>query len=162
MARSWNSRLWPAAAFQFCFIGGLAMLKPGANALTLSRYDASALPWLYMGGAVIAAGLAVLGGEGRYRLSPGFLALGGGLISLCLAAGLWLQIPLMALGAYLFSEVFATQVSLSFWGAMGEAFEEREARKAFSKVSGVGMLGAIAGGFGAQLAAPRPGRWHCW
>lgn len=157
MARSWNSRLWPASAFQFFFIGGVAMLKPGANALTLSRYQSSALPWLYMVAALIAALLAVLGAEGRRRLNPGFLALAGGLISLCLAFGLWLEIPLMALGAYLFSEVFATQVSLSFWGAMGEAFDSREARKAFSNVSGVGMLGAIAGGLGAQLAARAAG-----
>ncbi len=153
MARSWSSRLAPAAAFQFCFIGAVAMLKPGANALTLSRFNSGALPWLYMAAAVIAASLALLGGDGKRRKNPGYLVLTGALISAMLAAGLWLELPLVALAAYLFSEAFATQVSLAFWGAMGEAFDAREARKAFSWINGIGMSGAIAGGFLAQLLA---------
>jgi HEAT repeat protein len=157
MARSLAARLGPAAAFQFCFIGAVAMLKPGANALTLSRFNSGALPWLYMGAAVIAATLALLGGEGKKRRDPGYLALGGAVIAVGLAAGVWFQLPLVALGAYLFAEAFATQVSLSFWSAMGEAFDAREARRAFSWINGVGMSGAIAGGFLAQVLARTEG-----
>ena len=157
MARSWTSRLWPAAAFQFCFIGAIAMLKPGANALTLSRFNSGALPWLYICAAVIAGGLALLGGEGKRRRNPGYLVLTGALISVLLAAGLWLQAPMVALAASLFSEAFATQVSLAFWGSMGEAFDAREARKAFSWINGIGMSGAIVGGFLAQLLAHTTG-----
>ncbi|MDP1829710.1 MAG: cyclic nucleotide-binding domain-containing protein [Archangium sp.] len=157
MPRSWTSRLWPAAAFQFCFIGAVAMLKPGANALTLSRFNSSALPWLYMAAAVIAGGLALLGGEGKRRRHPGYLVLTGSLFSLLLAGGLWLELPMVALAAYLFSEAFATQVSLAFWGSMGEAFDAREARKAFSWINGIGMSGAIAGGFLAQVLARTAG-----
>ena len=150
MTRSWGARLWPAAAFQFCFIGAVAMLKPGANALTLSRFNASALPFLYIGAAVIAGGLALLGGEGTRRRNPGFLALAGALTAATLGLGLWLELPLAALAAYLFSEAFATQVSLAFWGSMSDAFDAREARRAFSWINGVGMSGAIAGGLLAQ------------
>ena len=157
MARSWTSRLWPAAAFQFCFIAAVAMLKPGANALTLSRFNSGALPWLYISAAVIAGALALVGGEGKRRRNPGYLALTGALIALLLAAGLWLQAPMVALAAYLFSEAFATQVSLAFWGSMGEAFDSREARKAFSWINGIGMSGAIAGGFLAQVLAHTAG-----
>lgn len=157
MARSLAARLGPAAAFQFCFIGAVAMLKPGANALTLSRFNSGALPWLYMAAAVIAATLALLGGEGKKRRDPGYLALGGAVIVVGLAAGVWFQLPLVALGAYLFAEAFATQVSLSFWSAMGEAFDAREARRAFSWINGVGMSGAIAGGFLAQVLARTEG-----
>ncbi len=157
MARSLSARLGPAAAFQFCFIGAIAMLKPGANALTLSRFNSSALPWLYMAAAFIAAALALLGGEGTRRRNPGYLALFGALCAAALAVGLWLRLPMVALAAYLFSEVFATQVSLSFWGAMGEAFDAREARRAFSWINGVGMSGAIVGGFLAQVLARTAG-----
>ncbi len=157
MARSLSARLGPAAAFQFCFIGAVAMLKPAANALTLSHFSADALPWLYMVAAVIAAGLALLGGEGRRRSNPGYLVLTGSLLAGGLALGQWLQLPLVALAAYLFSEAFATQVSLSFWGSMGEAFDAREARRAFSWINGVGMSGAIAGGFLAQMLARSAG-----
>ncbi len=157
MARSWTARLAPAAAFQFCFIGAVAMLKPGANALTLSKFSSEALPWLYIGAALLAGGLALVGGDGKRRRDPGFVVLVGSLAAGALALGVWLQLPLVSLGAYLFSEAFATLVSLSFWGAMGEAFDSREARRAFSWINGVGMSGAIAGGLLAQVLARSQG-----
>ncbi len=155
--RSWTSRLAPAAAFQFCFIASVAMLKPASNALTLSRFNSSALPWLYIAAAVIAGGLALAGGEGKRRRNPSYLVLAGAMTSAGLAAGVWLELPQVALVAYLFSEAFATQVSLAFWGSMGDAFDAREARKAFSWINGIGMSGAIAGGFLAQMLARTAG-----
>jgi Cyclic nucleotide-binding domain/HEAT repeats len=157
MPRSLSARLAPAAAFQFCFIASVAMLKPGANALTLSRFNAGALPYLYMAAALIAALLALLGGEGRKRRDPGYLALVGAVIAVGLAVGVRFELPMVALGAYLFSEAFATQVSLSFWSQMGDAFDAREARRAFSWVNGVGMSGAIVGGLIAQVLARTAG-----
>jgi len=135
----------------------VAMLKPGANALTISRFNSGALPWLYMAAALISASLVVLGGDGKRRRNPGYLVLTGALISAMLALGLWLELPLVALAAYLFSEAFASLVSLAFWGSMGEAFDAREARKAFSWINGIGMSGAIAGGFLAALLARAAG-----
>ncbi len=155
--RSWSSRLAPAAAFQFCFIASVAMLKPGANALTLSRFHSGALPWLYMAAAVIAASLALLGGEGTRRRQPGYLALAGAGATFSLAVGVYFELPLVPLAAYLFSEAFATQVSLAFWGKMGDSFDAREARRAFSWINGIGMSGAIAGGFLAQVLARTAG-----
>ncbi|MDP2273596.1 MAG: cyclic nucleotide-binding domain-containing protein [Archangium sp.] len=155
--RSWTSRLAPAAAFQFCFIASVAMLKPASNALTLSRFNSSALPWLYIAAAVIAGGLALAGSEGKRRRNPGYLVLAGAMTSAGLAAGVWFELPQVALVAYLFSEAFATQVSLAFWGSMGDAFDAREARKAFSWINGIGMSGAIAGGFFAQMLARTAG-----
>ncbi|MFO0596907.1 MAG: cyclic nucleotide-binding domain-containing protein [Myxococcaceae bacterium] len=129
------------------------MLKPGANALTLSRFSSEALPWLYVGAAVIAGALSVIKLPGQ----PGRLAGAGALVALVLVAGVWAKLPLVALATYLFAEAFATQVSLSFWGAVGEAFDAREARRAFSWINGIGMSGAIAGGFLAQVLARTAG-----
>ncbi|MFT3707489.1 MAG: cyclic nucleotide-binding domain-containing protein [Archangium sp.] len=157
MTRSFASRLGPAAAFQFCFIAAVAMLKPGTNALTLSRFKPEALPWLYVAAAVIAGGLAMIGGDGRRRSNPGVLVAGGALVSFVLAAGVWLQVPITALAAYLFAEAFATQVSIAFWSKASEAFDAREARRAFSWINGIGMSGAIAGGFLAQVLARTAG-----
>lgn len=151
MARSLNARVAAAAGFQFCFIGAIAMLKPGANALTLSRFNAGALPYLYVAAAVIAGLLAVLPSR-RWR-QPGVIALIGAVLSAAFAVLLRFDLPFVAIGAYLFSEAFATQVSLAFWGSMGEAFDSREARRAFSWINGVGMSGAIVGGFLAQFLA---------
>ncbi|MBL8917419.1 MAG: cyclic nucleotide-binding domain-containing protein [Myxococcaceae bacterium] len=154
MARSWARRLGPAAAFQFCFIGAVAMLKPATNALVLSRFQSSAMPWLYLGASILTGALALLGAQaGRRRRSPDWLALLGGVIALGFLVAVKFEVPLTPLAAYLFAEAFATQVSLAFWGTVGEAFDAREARRAFTWINGVGMSGAIAGGFLAQVAA---------
>jgi hypothetical protein len=42
---------------------------------------------------------------------------------------------------------------LAFWGTVGESFDAREARRAFTWINAVGMAGAIVGGFAAQVAA---------
>lgn len=153
MSRSFFSRLAPAAAYQFCFIGAVATLKPGANALTLSQFSPAALPWLYVGAAVLAGALAIIGGAGRLRRDPGVIALAGALVAGALALGVWRGWPAVPLGAYLFSEAFATLVSISFWTAMSEAFDAREARRAYSWINGIGMSGAIVSGLLAQLLA---------
>lgn len=154
MGRSWLARLWPAAAFQFCFIAAVAMLKPGANALVLSRFSSGVLPWLYTAAALMTGALALGGGQGTaLRRSPAFLTLVGSLVAFGCAVGVQLEVPMVALAAYLFSEAFATQVSLAFWGAVGESFDAREARRAFTWINGVGMSGAIVGGLGAQALA---------
>jgi len=149
MARAWGSRLLPAALFQFCFIGAVSMMKPGATALMLAQWNASALPWLYVTASVITGTLAVLR-PGR-RSSPGLVAFASGLTALALALGLWLGVSWFRLGAYLFAEAFATLVSLAFWNAVTDAFDAREARRAFTWINGVGMSGGIVGGFAAQV-----------
>ncbi|GMU61494.1 MAG: hypothetical protein AMXMBFR34_32570 [Myxococcaceae bacterium] len=167
MARSWVSRLWPAALFQFCFIGAVSMMKPGATALMLARFQESALPWLYMAAAVVTGALALLR-LGR-KSDPGFVSFAAGLFALTLAAGLWFNLPFFRLGAYLFAEAFATLVSLAFWSSLTDAFDAREARRAFTWVNGIGMSGAIVGGFSAQVLSRSVGalgRWWrgacCW
>lgn len=151
MARSWVGRLWPAATFQFCFIAAVAMLKPAANALVLDSFQASVLPGLYIGASLLTGALAIGTARGRGTAGPAVVALGGGLAALGLAAGLWAGIPLLSIAAYLFAEAFAVQVALAFWGTVGEAFDAREARRAFTWINGVGMTGAIVGGRLAQL-----------
>ncbi len=157
MARSWAARLSPAAAFQFCFIAAIAMLKPSTNALVLSRFNSAAMPWLYLAAAVITGGLAIVGTNSRRRASPAALTLLGAATSAACAAGVWFEVPLTAIVAYLFSESFATQVSLAFWGTIGESFDARESRRAFTWINGIGMSGAIAGGALAQSLAHHQG-----
>ncbi len=154
MARSWAQRLVPAAAFQFCFIGAVAMLKPATNALVLSRFQSSVLPWLYLAAALLSGALAITGArKASRRRSPGWLALAGAFASFVFLVLVTFEVPFAAVAAYLFVEAFATQVSLAFWGTVGESFDAREARRAFTVINGVGMSGAIVGGLAAQVAA---------
>jgi HEAT repeat protein len=156
-AASWVRRLWPAAGFQCCFIAALALLKPAANALVLSRFNTALLPWLYIAASLITGGLAVTGARSTRRPSPVSLSAMGGLTALALAAGAWLDVPGVSITAYLFSEALGTQVSLAFWGQVADAFDAREARRAFTWINGVGMSGAILGGAVAQALARHAG-----
>jgi hypothetical protein len=151
---SWFQRLLPAAAFQFCFVAAVSMLKPVANALTLARYDTKALPWLYVSAAILTGALSAWAARRQGgRAGPSGLAWLGALCSLGLLGGVGMAWPGTPLVAYLFAETFATQVSLSFWGRVADAFDAREARRAFSVIHGLGMTGGIAGGALAQLAS---------
>lgn len=147
-------RVWPAAAFQFCFVGALALLKPGANAVVLARYGAVSLPYLYSGSAAFTALLSVVSvAVPRQRLGPkGFAALGA-IVSALTALGLWLHWPVVPLWAYVFAEVFGTAATLSFWAVLGDAFDALESRRAFTAISGIGMVGAVFGGLAAQVLA---------
>src|SRR5690349_17132096 len=106
------------------------MLKPAANALVITRYRADALPWLYIGSAGLTALMAAVNVSGLLvrKVSSSTLSIVGGAAALVLALGQTLGIAELSLVAYVFAEVFATSMALSFWGTMGDAFDARESR----------------------------------
>lgn len=154
---SWR-RLWPPAAFQFCIIAGLALLKPAANALVLARFSTEALPALYVGAAVLTAALAAYNASRGGRLwSPARLSAWGAVVVAALTAALALHSHTVALAAWVFAEAFGTSAALAFWSVMSDAFDAREARRAYTLINGLGMLGAVVGGLCAQLLAQLAG-----
>lgn len=158
-SQSWARRIGPAAAYQFAFVAAVALLKSASNALVLSRFQASALPYLYLVAAGLTATLSMVSAlkpRGK-RSEPIVMAAMGATLALSLAVALKLQFTSAALLLYLFAESFATYVAIGFWATMGDAFDSREMRRAFPWVSGVGMLGAVAGGLLAQELAERVG-----
>lgn len=158
LSRTWVARVWPLAAFQFFLIASVAMLKPGTNALVLSRFSSEALPWLYLAAAIITGSFAALTAiQPVLRQTPGRLAIIGSVLALLFASAVYFEVPGASLFAYLFAEALATQLSLSFWSTAGEAFDAREARRAFTTINGVGMGGAIFGGLSAQVLARHSG-----
>ncbi|MBL8949860.1 MAG: cyclic nucleotide-binding domain-containing protein [Myxococcaceae bacterium] len=153
-----STKLLPAALFQACFLGAVALYKPAANAVAIHRYGAGALPWLYLGAALLTAALAAWNAAtpGR-RMPPSRYAAYGAATCLACALALELELPFVALAAYVFAEVFTTSTVISLWSSLADTFDAREARKAFTFLNGVGMAGAVAGGLGAQLLAPQLG-----
>ncbi len=153
-----SSKLLPAALFQACFLGAVALYKPAANAVAIARYGAGSLPWLYLGAALLTAVLAAWNAAtpGR-RMAPSRYAILGSATCLVFALALELQAPLIALAAYVFAEVFTTSTVIALWSALADAFDARESRKAFTFLNGVGMVGAVGGGLAAQLMAAKLG-----
>ncbi len=133
------------------------MLKSATNALVLSRFQAAALPWLYMASALIAGFLAVVVRSGKRRLTPGRLAIFGAFVALAATVAIPRLSPSLALGFYLLVELVSTQVVLLFWGAVGDAFDARESKRAFTWINGLGMGGAVLGGIVATLLVKRSG-----
>jgi hypothetical protein len=153
-----SNKLLPAALFQACFLGAVALYKPAANAVAIARYGSQSLPWLYLGAALLTALLAARSAAASGpRLVPTAFGLVGATVCLACALALTLGAPLVALAAYVFAEVFTTSTVLSLWAALADAFDARESRKAFTVINGVGMVGAVGGGLAAQLMAPRLG-----
>jgi HEAT repeat protein len=148
----------PAAAFQLCFVAGTALLKASANALVVARFEAAALPWLYIAAAIFTGLFAVIDGTLRKTTAPprGSLALAA-LLTCALAAGAWLgALPAVA-ALYVFAEAYATVTSVRFWAALGERFDARASKRLFGVVGGFGMggsvIGGMLGGFGAVVGA---------
>ena len=151
---TWARRLWPAAVFQISFVGSLALLKPGANALVISRFSVAALPWLYLAVAAATAALAWWNVRAKgARPSPGRLALFGALCVAASVAALRSGVAWAAPATWLLGELFGTWVAIAFWARIGDAFDAREARGAFTVINGIGMSGSIAGGLAAQVLA---------
>ncbi len=150
--KAWIRRLLPAALFQVCFLAAVTLLKPAANALVVARFNAEALPYLYVGSAALTAAvtaLASLWGR-RSNRDPLYLAVAGAVTALVVGAALHFGLSAGAFALYLFAESFTTFLAIVFWSSMGDAFDARESRRAFTALAGVGMSGSIVGGVLAQ------------
>ncbi len=156
---AWSRRLWPAAAYQFAFVAAIAVLKSAANAQVLARYQVGVLPFLYLAAAGVTAALAGIAAARHERPvgEPALLALAGAALVLAFALAARLGLAPAALLVYLFAESFATYAAIAFWKRLDEAFDSREARRAFTTVSGIGMVGGVAGGLTTTVVAHRFG-----
>lgn len=148
-----------ACAFQFCFVAGVAVLKAASNALLVGT---ATLPLLYvassLGTGAVAVGAAMLRSPRHWpptRAFSAWIALFLGLV----AAG---HMGLSAAwdGLYLAAEVYATTLSVRYWGRVGELFDLRQSRRLLGVIGGIGMAGSIVGGLltqatGAALGAER-------
>ncbi len=153
---TWIRRLWPAAAYQCAFIAAITLLKAAANAVVVARFQPQALPYLYVAAAALTAAvttMAAMTSSRRTGREPIRLAWIGAGVSLAVTLALVMGLSSSALLLYLFAETFTTFTSIMFWSAMSDAFDAREARRAFSALAGVGMSGSIVGGVAAQALA---------
>jgi HEAT repeat protein len=152
-----------ASLFQFSFVAGVAILKAATNALLVHRVeDPRALPLLYVASSLITGGLAVVESitHPHKRWPPTLTFTVWVLILLTLSALAQGGTLLAVAGLYLAVELYATTLSVRFWGRMGEVFDLRASRRLLGIVGGVGMAGSIFGGmitrgFGEQLGALR-------
>lgn len=141
-------------------MASVVLVKSASNALVVARFQAEALPPLYVASA-LATGLAAIVASrqerGRARRIPlaGLIAAASLLALLAGASGL--RLPGSVTALYLFGEAFATLLSIRFWAAASDLFDARAGRRVFGILGGAGMIGAIAAGLAAQLLGSRIG-----
>ncbi len=143
-----------ASLFHLAFVAAVVLIKSASNALVVARFQADALPPLYIATALATGGAAALAAwfeRGRVRRLPrvglafSAVLLGG------LALAATVRLPLSVLALYLFGETFATLVSIRFWSAASELFDARASKRVFGVLGAAGMAGAIVAGLAAQL-----------
>ena len=150
-----------ALLFALSFVLGLArpLISTAANAIYLSRLDASSLPYLYIGIAIIVTveGLAVSALQRRLAF-PTFLitVIVINIAALCVA---WFLIAVvqaswLGLGLAIWNAVVGVLTGLVFWGLAGRLFDIRQAKRLFGLVgSGDAVAGIIAGASVAWLVS---------
>src|SRR5687768_1087901 len=112
----WARRLWPAAAYQFAFVAAISLLKVAANAAVLARFNAGALPFLYIGAAAVTAVLAALSATRQESIGrPSGLGVFGAIVASSVTGLLITGSGPAALLLYLFAEIFATHAAITFW-----------------------------------------------
>jgi hypothetical protein len=146
-----------AALILLLMLAGHTVLETARDAFFLARLSVRDLPLTYCAIAVAALLAAELNGRLRARLAPGPL--------------LWFTLLLGAAGAlaflipfhhhlawappafYVFIAVIATLATSQFWLLVSELFTVLEAKRAFAKVSGGGLLGAFIGAGLARMVS---------
>jgi ATP:ADP antiporter, AAA family len=156
-----RNRTASAALILLLMLAGHTVLETARDAFFLARLSARDLPLTYGAIAVAALLAAEVNGRLRARLAPGPL--------------LWFTLFIGAVGALLFSipfrchaawapsafyvflAVIATLATSQFWLLVSELFTVLEAKRAFAKISGGGLLGALLGAGLARAASARFG-----
>jgi AAA family ATP:ADP antiporter len=150
-------RLLGAAGYAFVLTFTITVVKSVSSALFLSRFGSAPLPWIYIGSALVVTAASFtlvrpLAALGPQRTLYG-LSIGAGVALLLLAALINLHRPAVYGILYVFSEAYATTLSVVLWATLGEAFGPREQRSAFAFISAVSMAGVLIGGV-ATRAVP--------
>jgi ATP/ADP translocase/HEAT repeat protein len=139
-------------------IASLIILKSVSSSLFLKRLDPTSLPYLYIAGAVVVAGVLSLTTRFVDRVPRRVLIIGTTLVFSASLALVWALLratreDLLYPALYLWVEVYATVMATQFWTFAGDLFTGRQGRRLFGMIGAGGVLGAILGGSLVSLLA---------
>lgn len=151
------TRIGFMAAFLFFLLAANNVIKIVRDALFLSRFPITQLPYVYLLAAV-AAGV-IIGIYSRYasRLSLFQIILGSHVFIISNVIIFWLLIVLYDFGwvlyaFYIWSAVVGLIAVAQFWMLANGLFTPRDGKRLFGILTAAGTLGGMLGGFGATLA----------
>ena len=136
-------------------------VKATRDALFLSNFDISLLPWMLMGAAAFSILMVVWASHAMIRWGPArvvpvvFFASAALLVAEWAAA--YSSPRLVAVVVYLHVAAFGSFLVSGFWSIVNERFDPRTAKRKIGLIAGGGTLGGLFGGLlaervGAMLA----------
>ncbi len=138
----------------------------GRDALFLTHFDVTTLPWFVAAAAALSLPAAIASGRllarlGPVRVVPWLLASSGALF--LLEWGLLAPLPrATATILYLHSAILGGIAISAWWSLLNERFDPHSAKPLMAKVAGAATLGGLLGGLGAERTAPWPRRAPFW
>lgn len=151
------ARFGSMAALLFFLLAANSVIKIVRDSLFLSRFPITQLPYVYLLAALLAG--AVIGFYTRYtsRWSLAQVILGSYVFVIFNIIVFWLLVTFYDFGwllyaFYMWSAIVGLVAVAQFWTLANELFNPREGKRLFGVLTAVGTLGAMTGGFGANLA----------
>jgi ATP:ADP antiporter, AAA family len=135
----------------------------GRDALFLTHYPVTALPYFVAGAALLSLPAAQVSGRLLARLGPGRLVpwlLGANGALFLVEWALLDAVPRLASGLlYVHGAVVGGVAISAFWSLLNERFDPHSAKPLLARVAGAATFGGLVGGVGAErvaaLASPR-------
>ncbi|MFC5469280.1 Npt1/Npt2 family nucleotide transporter [Cohnella suwonensis] len=159
--RKENARVVGLFFYLFCVVSASTIGRTAADALFLSRFDASQLSFMYLPQAVslILAGFLFQRYGSRVRLSRFilFLVPASSLLVLLSRMGVGLDLTWVYPVIYVGYDVMNFLMIVCFWQFASSVLDQRKAKRTIPLVGSGGIVGGIVSGFGLKLIAPLTG-----
>lgn len=153
----------PQVATRAAMVTAFAMIahqvggKAARDALFLSSYAVTSLPYMIIASAVVSLLVAVGSTRLMRRWSPAQIVPAAFIASAALQVGEWmllLESPRAgAVAVYLHMGSLGAVLISCFWSAINERFDPRTAKKQIGKIAGAGTFGGLLGGLLAERVA---------
>lgn len=126
-----------------------SLVETSRNALFLTAFPASQLPWMYLGGLVGTLGVARV--QHRWQRFDARQVLGAMLLLFAaILVGFWLATrgshsATVLYALYIFSGIYVVVIATQFWLLVSASYTITQAKRVFSFIGAGGIGGAIAG-----------------
>ncbi|HEY7320885.1 MAG TPA: Npt1/Npt2 family nucleotide transporter [Candidatus Binatia bacterium] len=151
------TRIGFMAAFLFFLLAANNVIKIVRDALFLSRFPITQLPYVYLLAAAAAGAVITLYSRYTSRFSFLQVILGSHAFIISSVIIFWLLIVLYDFGwvlyaFYIWSAIVGLIAVAQFWMLANGLFTPRDGKRLFGILTAAGTLGGMLGGFGATLA----------
>lgn len=151
------ARIGSMAAFLFFLLAANNVIKIVRDALFLSRFAISQLPYVYLMAGAFAGAVITIYSRYTSRLSLSQIIIRSHVFIISNVIVFWFLIAFYDFGwvlyaFYMWSAIVGLVVVAQFWTLANDMFNPREGKRLFGILTAAGTLGAMTGGLAANFA----------